>query len=184
MNHLPQLQIHGRAARVRPTEFTPAVIRVQSGGCTPAELQVISTTGGLLSLPQPLNQGSHIKLLFLTPAGPVLGEAEMLRPISWTEQPFRFIGLEQADGRRLTAITRQKSATDSAAFDQGSRVHLEQNTGAPAPDREQQWIEKYRAAITYNKPRRIHFRRVAFAAFTAATLGLGTLFAFHLYLLK
>jgi hypothetical protein len=183
MNHLPQLQFSRRAARVRPAEFTPAVIRVQSGGCTPGELQVISTTGGLLTLPQPLNQGSHIKLMFLTQTGPVLGEAEMLRPISWTEQPFRFIALEQDDRRRLSAITCQSGA-GSAVLDRRHGVHPVHSTGSSVPDCEQQWIEKYRAAITCGRPRRIQFRRIAFAAFTAATLGLGTLFVFHIHLLK
>jgi hypothetical protein len=183
MNHLPQLQTSQRAARVRPAEFTPAVIRVQSGGCTPGELQVISTTGGLLSLPQPLNQGSHIKLMFLTQAGPVLGEAEMLRPISWTEQPFRFIALEPDDCRRLSTVTRQ-SGISSAPSDRPIEFRLEHRNQNPALDGEQRWIEKYRAAITYSKPRRVQFRRVAFAAFTAATLGLGTLFFFHIHLLK
>jgi hypothetical protein len=184
MNRPPQLQTHQRAARVRPAEFTPAVIRVQSGGCTPGELQVISRTGGLLSLPQPLNQGSHIKLMFLTQSGPVLGEAEMLRPISWTEQPFRFVALEQDDRRRLYLMTSVKSAAGSGALDDRSRVRLEGDAAAPALDHEQQWIHKYRAAATYSKPRRVRLRRVAFAAFTAATLGLGTLFVFHIHLLK
>ena len=136
MNRPPQLQTHQRAARVRPPEFTPAVIRVQSGGCTPGELQVISTTGGLLSLPQPLNQGSHIKLMFLTQAGPVLGEAEMLRPISWTEQPFRFIALEPDDCRRLSTVTRQ-SGISSAPSDRPIEFRLEHRNQNPALDGEQ-----------------------------------------------
>lgn len=72
----------------------------------------------------------------------------------------------------------------SAVSDRGSGFRLEHRSQIPAPDREQQWIEKYRAVVTYRKPRRVQFRRVAFAAFTAATLGLGTLFFFHVHLLK
>ena len=39
--------------------------------------------------------------MFVTPTGPVLGTAEMLKPVSWNQQPFRFVGLEQDDQRRL-----------------------------------------------------------------------------------
>ncbi len=102
MNSSPQQRIP-RAPRMRPSEFTPAVLRATDGGCTSGELQVFSVTGGLLSLPKLLNKGSQVKLMFLTKTGPVLGVAEMLNPISWTEQPFKFITLEENDQRRLRA---------------------------------------------------------------------------------
>jgi hypothetical protein len=44
--------------------------------------------------------------MFLTESGSVLGAAEMLSPISWSLQPFKFVGLHDEDERRLqTAIT-------------------------------------------------------------------------------
>src|SRR5438093_906794 len=104
MSSLPQQRHYPpRPTRVRPSEFTPAVLRFPNGGCTPGELQMFSLSGGLLGVPKPLNQGAHVKLMFLTETGPVLGEAELLRPISWTAQPFRFVSLREGDQHRLEA---------------------------------------------------------------------------------
>jgi len=62
-------------------------------------------TGGLLSLARPIRQGSVGKLMFLTPAGTVLGSAEMLTPMSWELQPFKFVGFSGNDhGTLETAI--------------------------------------------------------------------------------
>ena len=64
---------------------------------------MISLTGGLLCLPSPLVQGSKVKLMFLTGRGSVLGAAEMLCPISWGLQPFKFVGLLNDDQQKLQA---------------------------------------------------------------------------------
>ena len=62
-------------------------------------------TGGLLSLARPVRQGSVGKLMFLTPAGSVLGSAEMLTPMSWELQPFKFVSFADDDhGKLETAI--------------------------------------------------------------------------------
>ncbi len=68
-------------------------------------LEVFSSTGGLLCLSKPLIRGTRIKVMFLTQTGPVMGSAEMLTPVSWTQQPFRFVALAAGDQRRLQAIT-------------------------------------------------------------------------------
>lgn len=67
------------------------------------KLQVISVTGGLLCLAKPLDQGSQVKVMFLTGKGSVLGAAEMLSPISWSLQPFKFIRLYNDDQEKLEA---------------------------------------------------------------------------------
>jgi hypothetical protein len=41
--------------------------------------------------------------MFLTPAGAVLGTAEMLHPDFWTRQPFRFLSLDEGDQCKLKA---------------------------------------------------------------------------------
>ncbi len=41
--------------------------------------------------------------MFLTRKGSVLGAAEMLSPISWGTQPFKFVKLYDDDERRLDA---------------------------------------------------------------------------------
>jgi hypothetical protein len=45
-----------------------------------------------------------VKLIFVTPKGPVTGTAEMLDPVSQAEQPFRFAAIAESDQRRLRAV--------------------------------------------------------------------------------
>ena len=74
-------------------------------------MQVISLTGGLLYLSKPLDQGSRVKLMFLTRRGSVLGAAEMLTADTWGLQPFKFVGLYDDDEFRLQAAI--QSSLDS-----------------------------------------------------------------------
>ena len=90
-----------RASRIKLTDATPAVLRFKDGRNTSGRLQVVSVTGGLLSLQRAVHQGSTAKLMFLTRKGAVLGAAEMLPPVSSTLQPFRFIALDRENHRRL-----------------------------------------------------------------------------------
>ena len=126
MNALPQPYPDRRAPRLNLSDNTPAVLRFEDGHRTQGQLEVISLTGGVLSLPKPVVRQSRVKLMFVTPTGPVLGTAEMLKPVSWSQQPFRFVGLEKDDQRRL-----QDSIQSS--FGQVSK--------------DQEWIDKYRAAL-------------------------------------
>lgn len=103
MTHLPQQQASRRAPRTCFPETTPAVLRCRDGRRVSGKLQVISLSGGLLCLSKPLDQGSQVKLMFLTGRGTVLGAAEMLSPISWSLQPFKFVGLYDDDQQRLEA---------------------------------------------------------------------------------
>ena len=163
MTCLPQTLPTCRAPRVRFAEFTPTVLRFQDGGCTTGSLEIISSTGGLLCLPKPVNRGSRIKLMFLTDKGPVLGAAELLSPVSSTRQPFRFVALAYADRRRLREITQGcLKAEPPKQQVQGSRIG----------DGERQWIEKYRAAVG----------KLALAALILAIAGLSSviyLFSLH-----
>ncbi len=105
MPYISQATSQRRAERVRLDESIPAVVRFTDGNRASGRLKVISMTGGLLSLPRPIQQGSVGRLMFLTPAGSVLGSAEMLTPMSWELQPFRFVGFSGDDhGRLETAI--------------------------------------------------------------------------------
>ena len=105
MTYFPLPEASRRAPRTCFAETTPAVLRCQDGHRVPGKLQVISLTGGLLCLPEPLDQGCQVKLMFLTRGGSVLGAAEMLSPVSWKLQPFKFVRLYDDDQRRLqTAI--------------------------------------------------------------------------------
>lgn len=101
MAYFPQPPMPRRPDRVRFTDTIPAVLRFSDGQRASGKLRVVSVTGGLLSLPRPVRQGSVAKLMFLTSAGSILGSAEMLSPVSWELQPFRFVGLPDDDHSRL-----------------------------------------------------------------------------------
>jgi hypothetical protein len=127
-----------RVPRAHLNGINPAVLRLPNGQNVGANLQVISLTGGLLSLSQPVVQGSQVKLIFLTGAGAVLGGAEMLHPVTHGLQPFRFVSLPADDHWRLESLIEQRSS---------------QNISELA------WIEKLRAASAqHSKPRRRRFK--------------------------
>jgi hypothetical protein len=132
MIYSPQPHANRRVPRFRLTDTTPAVLQFQDGRHTDGELHVISRNGGLLLLPKPVHQGSVVKLMFHTHRGPVLGTAEMLIPVTGTQQPFRFVALPDGDQRTL-----------QAAFQSG----LYRNTD------EEEWMEELRAAVAnWNPP--------------------------------
>src|SRR5256885_16052156 len=131
MPHPPQAPPPRRATRVHLANPTPAVLRFQDGSRLAGNLQIISIAGGLLSLSQPLHPNTRASLMFLTDGGPVLGKAEMLSPLSRTQQAFRFIGLDQSNQRNLQL---------------GIQSHFNQNFD------EEQWIAKYRSALTHHAP--------------------------------
>ena len=131
MADLPQAVASRRATRAHLANPTPAVLRFQDGSRLAGNLQIISVAGGLLSLSQPLDPNTRASLMFLTDGGPVLGKAEMLSPLSRTQQAFRFIALDQNNQRNLQL---------------GIQSHLNQNLD------EEQWIAKYRSALTHPVP--------------------------------
>ncbi|SRR6266436_2206362 len=104
MSTLPQLQSKTRLPRLRLDGGTPAVLRFQDGERISGSLEVVSLTGGLLTLANPLEDGSQVKLMFVTGAGSVLAGAEMLPPVDRQRQPFRFVSLAMQDRRRLESI--------------------------------------------------------------------------------
>jgi hypothetical protein len=146
----PASSLASRAPRVRTTEYTPAVLRFPSGDTVTGRLEVFSATGGLLCLPKPLIRGTRIRVMFLTPKGPVLGAAEMLTPVSWTQQPFRFVTPAHRDQPKLQATGGCSPKLDIPAPQPGS----------PTLDPEPQWIDKYRAAVSQNPPRRPLLERI------------------------
>jgi hypothetical protein len=101
---------------MRPAEITPVVLRFQDGPRIPGLLQCVSLTGGLLALSELLPEGSIVNLMFVTPAGPVRGTAEMLPAGSWTQQPFRFAAIQEADQRRLRATIQSVHSHGTTGF--------------------------------------------------------------------
>src|ERR1700682_4734013 len=131
MAYLPHSYTSWRSPRARLADITPAVLRLPDGCRHRGKLETISLTGGLLRMPNLLDRGSRIKLMYVTHTGPVLGAAERLSPVSTTRQPFRFVALEEGDQGRLRAVVQ-------SFLDPG----------------EEAWIEKYRAALVQRNPTR------------------------------
>jgi hypothetical protein len=104
MKYLPQPQPAQRAARAHFPEPAPAVLRFKDGRRLQARLKTVSVTGGLLALPHPVDTGSNGKLMFLTKTGMVLASAEMLSPLAWGLQAFRFVDLNHDDQDKLQTI--------------------------------------------------------------------------------
>ena len=167
MNALPQLQTRPRPPRLHLQQgSTPAVLRRQNGESVSAELQVVSLTGGLLSVPKPLANGSTVKLMFVTTAGSVLGGAQMLSPVTNNLQPFRFLTLAQRDRRTLESVI---------------PVSVYQDITEPA------WMKKLRAAsdrrYEARRPRRFTIAAAGVAALIALGL-MGGMYLRHFQLLK
>jgi hypothetical protein len=146
MSPVPFSETNWRSPRVGLADMPPAVLRLPDGGQHRGKLETVSLTGGLLSMPNPLQQGSGVRLLFLTQQGPVLGSVEMLSPVSTNQQPFRFVAMDPTDRRRLRAVVESFSEVAADA-----------------------WIEKYRAAVQRDRPQR-HFFRFVFRCLTVLTL--------------
>ncbi len=161
MTYLPHSHTNWRSPRARLADITPAVLRLPDGCRHRGKLETISLTGGLLSMPNLLDRGSRIKLMFLTHTGPVLGAAEMLSPVSTTRQPFRLVALEEGDQGRLRAVVQ-------SFLDPG----------------EQAWIEKYRAALVQRNPARRGVFRVVLAFLTLFTLLGSAIYLLNVHLLK
>ncbi len=74
---------------------------------------------------QPVKPNSVIKLMFVAPTGSVFATAQMLNPVNWSLQPFRFVTLHDDDQCKLkTAI--QRSMEKAARDDQQTRHDLMQ----------------------------------------------------------
>jgi hypothetical protein len=143
---MPPPETPWRSPRVR-LDDAAAILRAPDGRQQRGKIETLSLNGGLLSLSSTVEQGSRLKLLFLTQTGPVMGAVEMLPPVSSERQAFRFVGLEKTDKGRLRS-TIQSSCT-------------------PVQDA---WIEKYRAATANRKPERGGFFRSLFRSLLSLTL--------------
>ena len=67
-------------------------------------------TGGLVTPTSLIPPGSLVSVIFVTPKGPVVGTAQMLHPVSWKEQPFRFTAVLDSYKHRLQAMIQSTAA--------------------------------------------------------------------------
>lgn len=132
MAPLPQLDSLKRSPRLRLANALPTVLRFEDGHRNQAELETVSLTGGLLRVPTPLYHGSRVKVMFLTDAGAILGAAEMLKPVSWRLQPFRFTALDENSRRRLTSVINPAAGITPNYVERSPAVHRHIDLGLPA----------------------------------------------------
>ena len=149
MNALPQSTSTYRSPRAR-LDLTPAVLRLRDGRNSRGEIRLVSLTGGLLSLSRPLDQGSCVKLMFMTQAGTVQGSAEMLPAVSWGLQPFRFVSIAEGDQSKLRDVV-ESSLRQRISGDE--------------------WLDKYRAKLGPSAPPRRRLSKKILAALAVAALG-------------
>jgi hypothetical protein len=186
MAYPPPTLANRRAARAWLADSTPAVLRFEDGRCTPGKLQVISLTGGLLYLSNLLGQGSRVKLMFLTDSGPVLGAAEMLNPISWTQQPFRFLRLDECDQHRLRAAIRSSWELTTSTYNSTSRTSersTRQLEGRILAG-DDEWIDRYRATLVHTNPPRGQLFSIVLRAVALGALLVGTIYVLRVCLLR
>jgi len=163
MSSSPQSRPPWRCPRAHLDGNNPIVLRFPNGQRLGANLQVISVTGGLLSLSKSVDQGSRVRLMFLTEAGSVLGGAEMLPSVSDRLQPFRFISLPADDQRRVGALIGEWSQNKS----------------------ELAWIEKLRAASAqHNEPAFWRFKLAGVIGLLTIGLAIAVAYLLHFGLLK
>jgi hypothetical protein len=104
MTQMIQAKPAKRSQRLQLASSIPIVLRHQDGHRIKGDLRCVSLTGGLLLPASLIPAGSMVRLLFVTPQGPVAATAEMLRPVSWTEQPFRFAAIPDSGQHRLRTL--------------------------------------------------------------------------------
>lgn len=114
MTALPPSPTSYRSPRVRFAHTMPAVLRFSNGQSGHAEIRVLSLTGGLLTLPRCVHHGARVKMMFLLETGAVLSAVELLRPVNWTQQPFRFLDLEPRDVHRLQSLIQHEIGSPAA----------------------------------------------------------------------
>lgn len=95
-----------RAPRVKLAGTVLSLVRLENGRQTRGKLHQLSTTGGLLHLEKPLDEGIKVELIFHVGNSTVRSKARMLFPMWATQgclQPFAFADLDEEDRCNLEA---------------------------------------------------------------------------------
>ena len=106
-----------RAPRVKLAGTVLSLVRLENGRQTRGKLHQLSTTGGLLHLEKPLDEGIKVELIFHVGNSTVRSKARMLFPMWATQgclQPFAFADLDEEDRCNL-GVDLQRMLDSSAA---------------------------------------------------------------------
>lgn len=93
-----------RAPRVKLAGTVLSFVLLENGRQLRADLHQLSTSGGLLHVSEPLDEGISVELIFHVGKNTVRGKARMLFPIWATQgclQPFKFDDLSEEITRKL-----------------------------------------------------------------------------------
>lgn len=133
MSHFLQRRPPRRAPRVSLRGMISAVIRLENGRQLSCRLQQLSITGGLLELPNYLEERAWVSVTIYLSSGLVRATAEMMFPMRGGMgylQPFRFTTLSEEElhavDREVTELLKQSmraKAGDSAL--RAPRFYLE-----------------------------------------------------------
>ena len=107
VTRLPHSEPGRRSPRLRLTEDTPIAIRCLDGKRVSGNLHYVSVTGGLVTPTSLIPPCSLVSVIFVTLKEPVVGTAQMLHPVSWREQPFRFTAVLDSYKHRLEVMIRR-----------------------------------------------------------------------------
>ena len=106
MPKLAQRRTQTRAPRVKLGGTVLSLMRLENGRELRGRMHALSTTGGLLQVDSPLNEGIKVVLVFHVGQITIRAKARMLFPMWATHgclQPFQFDGLKEEDVRKLQA---------------------------------------------------------------------------------
>jgi len=100
----PELHARARAPRVKLAGSVLALLRLENCRQVQARLHQLSVTGGLLHLPEPLEEQVPVEIMFHLGSTTVRARAQTIFPMWATQgclQPFRFTELPDPDRSRL-----------------------------------------------------------------------------------
>jgi hypothetical protein len=89
-----------RAPRAKLGGAVIVLVLLESGRTVQAKLHQLSTSGGLLHIPDPLDEAIAVELLFHIGARAVRAKAKVMFPSSATTgwlQPFQFVDLSEGE---------------------------------------------------------------------------------------
>jgi hypothetical protein len=117
MGKIDRKRTANRAPRVKLAGTVLVLMRLENGRQLRAKLHQLSTSGGLLHLEQPLDEGIKVEVIFHVGSSTVRSQARVLFPMWATQgylQPFEFNDLSELDRRELQ-IDLQKLLESSVA---------------------------------------------------------------------
>lgn len=122
----PQLYAHARAPRVKLAGAVLALLRLENCRQVQARLHQLSVTGGLLHLPEPLEEQVPVEIMFHLGSTTVRARAETIFPMWATKgclQPFRFTELPDHERDRLGTDLQRLLSGRSSKYDSIMGIH-------------------------------------------------------------